>query len=178
MRARRLLLLCAAVAPSLGYTDCNYFSTVTVPAADTSRPVLATRMWIGGVESIQLGWADEVVTDPLDAASIFIAPAVWDGGGARTLDLDQEVTVWCDGDGLGQVTFVNFFHRSTSQSGWPGSSVSTGMYLVGDVFDLTAYDYCGSGFTLSEVDYGWTVTGTDFFGNAGDVFSGSIVYLP
>jgi hypothetical protein len=179
MRGDRWLLL--AVAPCLGFTDCSWFSTVTVAAGDTTRPVLATRMWIGGVESTALGWADEYVTDPADAASVVLAPGVWDSNGARTLTLDQGVSVYChnDDEGLGQISDEFYFQRGEVQPGGVGSSVRTGIYLIGDVTDLARYEgYCYSGFDLVDVTYYWSLTGTDYAGNAADPFYGTLVYEP
>jgi hypothetical protein len=161
--------------PSFGFTNCTgYFTNVTVPSADTTEPVLATRIWIGGVESIHLGWADEVITDPADAV-IVIAPGIWDSGGARTLQVNEHLQAFCS-NGLG--IDILFAPQSTSQSGGPGSVVSNGMYLLGAINDLDGVHTCPSGTHLTEVEYSWSITGTDFFGNAGDPYIGVIRYLP
>lgn len=180
MTHRRTLVLSAALVPAFGFTsNCNYFQNVTVPASDVYRPVMATHLWIGGVESLQLGWADEVVTDPADAV-IVVAPAIWDSGGAHTLNLSEFATVECANDATGAASLVDihFVPQATSQSGGPGSVVSNGMYLLGWVNDLSNILPCGPGSHLVEADYSWVATGTDFFGNAGDPFFGSIVYIP
>jgi len=167
------------VVPAFGFTDCQYFNTVTVPASDTTPPLIATRLWVDGQEAIRFGTIEQVV----DAdTSFLVVPSVYDSGGAKSLTLQQIVRVRChdyDADPEEtQATDIFFFDRFDSQSGWPGSSVSNGLYLIGDVTDLGSFDwYCYDGFDLTEIRYEWTTTGQDFAGNVVSEL-GSFVYVP
>ncbi|MBC8073333.1 MAG: hypothetical protein IAG13_33745 [Deltaproteobacteria bacterium] len=175
MRRRWLIPL---VFPLFGF-ECEYFDDVVVPASDTQPPMLATRMWIDGDERLVL-WPHEQILDAQQAASLLIAPAVYDSGGAMRLDVQQGVRVYCHDDDAdpeeGQQTIIDLFPRSENQGGGPGSTVSNGLFLVGDVFDLTTYEtYCYSGFDLVEVAYFWEVSGRDFAGNLSQM-NGSVLY--
>lgn len=157
------LLMLVAVIPLCGYTDCNYFSTVTIPAQDTQPPIVGTRMWIDGQERIDL-WSSSYASA---SGSIVVVPFVYDGGGARTLTFGQAATVHCYNaqQHLGQATSIHYIQQSTSQTGSVGSSVSDGMYLIGSVSNLASFgSYCYDGFELESVSYGWGVWGTDFAG--------------
>jgi hypothetical protein len=167
--------------PLFGF-QCEYFDDVVVPASDTQPPMLATRIFIDGEERLVL-WPHEQILDATQAASVFLAPAVYDGGGARSLTVDQSVRVHCHDDDAdpneSQVTHVHFVQRSASQAGGPGSTVSNGLFLVGDVSDLTTYaGYCNSGFDLVEVAYSWGISGSDFAGNQAQMQGGTLTYRP
>ncbi len=174
--SRKRLPLLLIVLPCFGYTDCDYYNTVVVPDTDTSDPVLATRMWLDGVEVLRFGYASE------EAETIFVVPAIYDAGGARTLEFNQTAIVYCHNSSvqpeLGQLVYIDYQPKTTSQSGGPGSVVSNGMYLFGDVTDLSNTGNCAAGFDLVDVTYNWTITGTDMAGNDAEPFHGSIVYTP
>lgn len=161
---KRFLPLLAAI-PLFGFTNCSYFSTVTVPAQDSAAPIVGSRMWIDGEERIDL-WSS---SHPTAGGIVVAVPFVYDGGGAKTLTVGQTVEVYCYNpqQHLGQITFLHYVNRSASQSGGVGSSVSNGLYLTGDVTDLTAFSsQCYAGFQLEEVTYSWSATGTDFANNS------------
>ena len=42
MKRLQYLLMLVAAIPLCGYTNCNYFSTVTIPAQDTVPPIVGT----------------------------------------------------------------------------------------------------------------------------------------
>lgn len=175
---RRLFAPLLLVVPAFGFT-CEYFDPVTVPATDTNPPTLATRYWVAGVEHLALWPVDETTSNP----SIVVAPAMLDSGGAQRLDVAQDLYIRCHDDDadpeLSQETHIWFFPRSATQSGSVGSSVSNGLYLVGDVSDLSDYEwYCDSGFDVVEVEYVWSITGRDFHGNVSHLDGNRIRWVP
>ena len=167
------------VLPAFGFTDCQYFSTTPVPAVDTTPPLVATRMWIDGVESIRFGTVEQIFDGD---SSFVVAPAVWDSGGVQFMLFSQSVTVQChDFDTnpqLGQLTTVDFFDRSQTQVGGVGTIVSNGIYFIGDVTELGSFaDLCEPGFDLVSIRYDWETSGHDFAGHA--IFdTGTFFYEP
>ncbi|MBL8943726.1 MAG: hypothetical protein JNK45_11280 [Myxococcales bacterium] len=176
-----MIPLSLLLAPAFGFT-CEYFDSTVVPATDTNPPILATRYWIDGVEHLAIWPVDEVVDTPQEAASIAVFPAAYDVGGVKRLDLQQFVQVGCHDDDadpeLGQVVSVDFFVRSATQAGGVGSTVSNGLFLLGDVTDLAGYESsCGAGFDLVGVTYTWSITAWDFANNAASGGGGTITYV-
>jgi hypothetical protein len=170
-----LLLL----VPAFGF-ECEYFDPVVVPAVDSYPPVLATRAWINGEEYLHLGPVEEYVDG---AGDIVIAPGMWDSGGAEILTVEQTLWIYCHDDDvdpeLGQQTEIWFYPLQASQSGGVGSTVSNGLFVVGNVTDLSGYDwYCYEGFELEEVVYEWSIVGRDFAGNQAEMDGGMIIYHP
>lgn len=77
----------------------------------------------------------------------------------------------------GQLVFVDLATRAASQSGGVGSTVSNGLFVAGDVADLSAYGgHCYPGFDLESVTYEWSMTGRDFAGNVESLDGNSIRY--
>ena len=166
--------------PAFG-VDCEYFDPVKVPAVDTHPPILATRAWIGGEEQLSPTTIEEVLGP--GEGDIVIAPGMWDSGGARSFTLTQTVRVTCHDDDanppLSQLISMDFFPRVANQAGSVGSTVSNGLYILGDVTDLASYElYCDSGFDLHDVRYSWSMVGRDFAGNQTAMNGGTIVYEP
>ena len=160
-------LLIAALIPLAGFTDCEYFSTVTVPspAQDRSVPVVGARMWIDGQERTDLGGTNRISL----TGDVVVAPFVYDSGGAGFLSLVESVVVRCHDFNaepeLGQLTRLEFIAQTTSQSGSPGQRRSDGMYLLSRVSDLTSFtSLCHAGFTPISVVLGWSVVGRDLAG--------------
>jgi hypothetical protein len=171
---RRICALLLLV-PVVGF-GCEYFGTVTVPASDSDPPIMATRYWLDGVETITFDPVEEVVTD-LETLFV-VVPAVYDSGGAASLSLRQSVRVGCHNfsTDIGQLSIVHLFDKSSQQDGSPGDSVENGLYTSGDINSMAEFeDYCVGGFVLDSVEYSWFAEGTDFAGNESSTW-GRIVY--
>ncbi len=175
---KRVCLLLALA--SAGFTDCQYFSQVPVVTTETTPPIVGARMWIDGVESMHTG--DNVAHS--NTGDVVIAPYVFDGGGARTLQLfEQTVEVYCHDDDadpdLGQFTEVRFVDQTSSQpAATAGQLRSNGIYLILPVTDLADFERdCRPGFDLVDVRYSWSVRGVDYSGNQ-SVATGTVTYVP
>jgi len=166
--------------PSLGFTDCQYFQQVPVPASDTQPPIVGTRMWVDGAESIRPGDSLTYST----TGDVVVAPFVFDSGGAWTLSLQHQViTIRCHNYDLDpeetQVTQIFLIDKFDQQlPGSPGQLRSNGIYNLSDITDLSSYaDYCYSGFDLQSITYGWEVAGRDYKSNQASS-AHAIIYTP
>ncbi len=171
---RRLILL-SLVLPLFGYTNCQYFSDVTVPATDTQPPLAISSIVVDGVQQNSFTPIQEVYHD---LRFVIAMASIFDQGGARAMEMLQSAQVSCGRGSLGQTVFVDMAPLRDEQTGTVGSTVKNGIYLFTPV-DLAAYArLCGSGFTVREIRYGWSIRGTDFIGNTVSAPGGSIVYRP
>jgi hypothetical protein len=169
----------ALAIPSFGFTNCQYFTQVAIAANDTQPPIVGTRMWVDGVESIRPGDSVSYTT----SGDVVIFPFVYDSGGAWTLGVQQTIEVYCHNYDLdpeeSQVTNIVFFDKFEQQpAGSPGQLRSNGIFTSGDVTDLSGYaDYCYNGFDLETVTYSWTVVGRDYGSNQ-STSEHSVIYAP
>jgi hypothetical protein len=175
MRHWLLLLL---TIPLFGFTECSYFSPTVVPSVDTRPPIVGTRMWIDGVERIDLSTSSHTTS----SGSVVVAPFVFDSEGARRLSVGEVVVVRCHNfhtsPQLGQISTIDFTPQLASQSGGVGATVSNGLFLIGSVTDLSSFvSFCDTGFTLESVNYTWLATGADFGGHS-EVYQGGISWSP
>lgn len=178
---RRMIPLSLLLAPAFGFT-CEYFDSTVVPASDANPPILATRYWIDGVEHVAIWPVDEVVDTLQEASSVAVFPAAFDVGGVKNLEVQQFVSVYCHDDDadpeFGQSIAIDFVNRSASQAGSVGSTVSNGLFLLGDVTDLASYaSACSAGFDLEEVTYTWSISARDFANNLSTGGGGTITYV-
>jgi hypothetical protein len=157
----------------MGATECEYFSTVTVPASDTYAPFTVTRMFFFGEEEIGAPIYRE--TDDPDAVFV-IYPAAIDGGGVRTIEVRHYLAVYCN-DGPG-IEFLLAPMRA-EQPGGVGQSASNGLFVYGDGITLGDYaGFCDDGGGVDEIVYAWTISAEDFAGNRTSNGGGEVVYVP
>jgi hypothetical protein len=177
---KRIPLIVLLALPGFGFTDCQYFAPVSVQLRESTPPVVGTRMWVDGRESIRTGDSLTYTT----TGDVIVAPFVFDAGGARTLSLQsQRVEIFCHNSDIdpeeSQVTDIILFDKSDSQpAASAGEKRSNGLYVVSAISDLSSYaDYCYSGFDVVDVSYSWVVVGRDYAGNQAAA-SGAIVWAP
>lgn len=171
---KHALFLVPLMLPLLGFTNCQYFSPTTVPTSDTTVPIAVPSLMMDGQQQIRFG-ALSVTTNELK--DFFAIAAIYDTGGARSVVMNQGMTIRCSGNGLGKIIHVDFANPpSDRQSGGPGSTVSNGIYVWSYIDFEAQAALCGAGFVASRIDYGWTFSGDDFFGNRA-TGSGSVTYL-
>ena len=181
MKTRTLALFAIpALASTMGATNCQYFSKVTVPAVDTQKPLFATRFFFDGEEELEFV-PIEYETDDLEAT--FVAyPAIYDSGGARNLTVVQSLQVRCKNSSSGVPTTgvdIHYVPLFAQQAGSVGSSVSNGIYLSGMAMSFSQHThYCSGTNVVDEIEYTWAMSGEDFAGNSDSVFGGSVVYIP
>lgn len=156
-----------------GYTSCQHWTTTTVPASDSTVPIAAPSVILGGdPQIIRFGTLNETVHDL--NMNIIAIPAVWDQGGTRTIQASAAATVFCNnGPGLS----LHFAPQSDSQTGSTGTTVSQGLYLLHAFRFSNFTSSCNSAGGVREATYVFAFTGRDFFGNEA-VGSGTIRYTP
>lgn len=168
-----------ALVPWLGATDCEFFDTVTVPESDANPPILGTRLFIDGAESMAAWEMHETVSDP--DAFIVAFPFVYDPGGAKNLNLSEVVEVRCKlVTGEPSPGFdAHLAPSADSQSGTVGSKVSNGIYLMGHTFQPSEWGKSceGKTTTVDRVVYTWAISGEDFGGNSASMLGGQITYV-
>lgn len=156
----------------MGATECEYFTTITVPASDTYAPFTVTRMFFFGEEEIGAPIYRE--TDDPDAVFV-IYPAAIDGGGVRSIEVPHHLQVYCN-EGPG-VDFLLAPMRA-EQPGGVGQSASNGLFVYGEGITLGDYaGYCDDA-GVEEVVYTWAITAEDFAGNRVSSLGGQVVYAP
>jgi hypothetical protein len=171
---RRALFLLPLVLPLLGFTNCQYFSSTTVPASDTTVPIAVPSLMMDGEQQIRFG-SLSITTNELK--DFFAIAAIYDTGGARSVVMNQGMTIECSGRGLTQRIVQDFSNPPTDrQRGGPGSTVSNGIYVWSYIDFAAQARLCDPGFTVSRITYGWNFSGDDFFGNQASG-SGSVTYV-
>jgi hypothetical protein len=173
-RARHALLL----APILlllttGYTDCQYFTKVTVPASDTGAPTTYDAVWKGGeyVEGAIPGQDLEYHITPGETV-IALSSAI-DSGGLKKLTMYSSFRyTCCNSSNICSVTQPLSVPKTETQPGGVGSTVSNGIWLYSGV----SLPSCSSGFSLRSYTFGWSTEAEDFHGNITRGESQRIVY--
>jgi hypothetical protein len=165
-----------ALVATLGATDCEDFSTVTIPVTDRNAPAVFARIYWDGDETVDAGSYQRETDD--EDATVLVAPVVLDSGGARRLQLWQTITVDCKepdgGPALGAIFHLGL--QSDEQSGRPGDRVSDGIYLVGTELRFGDYTrHCRGTSIVDAISYTFGAVGEDFAGHAASM-SGEIVY--
>lgn len=163
-----------ALAAMAGFTNCGDFDDVTIPASDTTDPTMASRIYMGGTETIAMDHYHHE-TDDIDT-SFQVLPCMIDAGGAHRLSFHQSLWVACKDPVTGEPTegyIADFVTESDHQDGDVGDTVSNGIYLVGESIHFSDY-----GCNVNAVDfiqYQWSFLGEDFAGNQASS-GGEIVY--
>jgi hypothetical protein len=166
--AAPLLLLLAT-----GYTSCESFVTVTVPATDTRSPTTYDGVWKDGeyVEGAIPGQNIDYHITPGEAV-LAIGSAV-DPGGLRRLTMSSSFRyTCCSSSNVCSVTQPISVPQTDTQSGGVGSSVSNGIWL----YSAVELPSCSSGMTLRSYSFSWFTQGEDFHGNITRGSSHRIVY--
>jgi hypothetical protein len=164
MRRVPWILFCL---PTLGFTDCESFGPVTVPATDTDAPFGVFRVYLDDTEQVVGSTTLEVDYD----SSFIVVPAIMDGGGAKELHVTETVVVKCQWWWYPEITFDLAPYSNSfveSQAGGVGSTVSNGIYGVGTVYDFTSfYDDCTPyESSVAEISYFVSLLDSvDFHGN-------------
>lgn len=174
-RARHALLL----APILlllttGYTDCQYFTTVTVSSApDTVTPTTYDAVWKGG-EYVDGATNGMDLTYHIKSGETVIAlSSAIDSGGLKKLTMYSSFRyTCCNGSGICSITQPISVPKTETQPGGVGSTVSNGIWLYSGV-SLPA---CPSGFSLRDYTFGWSTEAEDFHGNISRGEGQRIVY--
>jgi len=174
LRTKLAVLAVPALMAVMGPTNCDYFSTVVVPATDTTEPLVGTRFFFFGEEQIELSPIEYETHDP--DASFVVYPFVYDTGGARRISVGHGITVHCvDGPGVA----LDFAPVVEQQAGQVGSAVKNGIYVQSVAMKFGDYvDECGDVDDVEAIEYGWAILGRDFAGNETYAPGGHVVFTP
>lgn len=170
------LLLIFSLVPLSGFTSCQYFSTTTVPASDTTPPIAVASLVRGSDQVIRFGSLSEVTHDPNE--NLIPISAIYDNGGARTVTMNRSVRVTCRQGSLTQLSIFDFLPSLTdTQAGSVGSSVSDGIWVGEGIRFSQFIGVCNPGFTIDNARYGWSFSGSNFHGMTASG-GGSITFTP
>lgn len=165
MRIPKSAMVCSPLflCLTMGATDCQYFSTTTVPAADTTVPVTWDAVWVNG-NYVNLSLNPNSSTYHIAAgASVIALSAGMDSFGVRKVTMEgSERWVCCDGD-ICTIAEPLSVPIVATQDGSVGSTVSDGVYT--GRFVQTPSRACTGGLSLVSYGFTWRTTAEDFFGN-------------
>ena len=165
MRIPRTALVCSPLflCLTMGATDCKYFSTTTVPTADTTPPVTWDAVFANG------DWTNLTLTGNrftyhlAPGATVIALSSGMDSGGVSKVTMGpSEGWTCCSGDICSQTDSLSIPIVAT-QPGGAGDTVSDGVW-ANRVVSLPA-NLCQSGWTLVSYRFTWTTTAEDFYGN-------------
>lgn len=146
---------------------CDYFADVVITTFDFDPPTAITGVYRGGdyvaLSTNNNGSALSYKVSSLDDYYLPFGAGI-DSGGMKTMTMWPEFRRTCTNGNIGQTQTGTLATIVRTQSGSAGSTVSNGLW-DGPVLRLRDYASCNSGFTLSSVEYMWTVTVQDFAGN-------------
>lgn len=152
---------------------CEYFKTITVPAADSSPPIGGTRYLANdGDDQIRFDGFSEVIHGDL-SESYTIFPFGFDNGGVQELTISRSAARSCSSGGIGTSTHYSFPDQTESGNEGVGQSAPNGRY---GAFSFAPSSYVNPGENCT-VDMGWVIEVTDYAGNT-TYASGSIHYVP
>jgi hypothetical protein len=144
----------------MGSTDCQYFSTTTVPATDTTAPTAWDAVWTNGDYAKVINSPGSFTYHiPLGGHVIAIASAI-DGGGVRKVTMQTDEIWTCCSGNICSSSEAFEVPTVATQSGSVGATVSTGVWTGLDV--TTGSAPCGA---LTSYQFSWTTTAEDFHGN-------------
>jgi hypothetical protein len=169
---RPVLLAPALLLLSTGFTECENFTEVTVPASDTSKPNTYDGVWIGGqyVSLAATGNSFQYHIDPGEGV-LAISSAI-DHSGVKKLEMYSGWRYTCCSGSVCSTSAPLSVPQTEEQAGGIGSTVSDGIWLYAPVQVPT----CSSGFTLSSFGFSWWTVAEDFHGNRSVGRTQSIVY--
>ena len=168
---RPRLLAPLLVLPLAGFTNCDSFTPVTIPASDTSPPITYDGVW--DLDYLVGAASPSSFTFHLDRDHTVLAvSSTLDGGGARKLDMFSSSTYTCCTKTVCRYTTPVSAPQTDQQNGSVGSKVSNGMYVYAEV----TVPSCPTGYTLQSFRFSWYTRGEDFYGNRTTGKTQSIVY--
>lgn len=170
--ARPLLLAPVLLLLATGYTDCEYFTDVTVPASDTGAPTTYDGVWVGGeyVDAALAGDSLEYHLAP--GQTVLAVSSAIDSGGLRKLKMSTDWGYTCCRGDICSRTQPLSVPKTDEQAGGVGATVSNGLWL----YTTVKLPTCSSGFTLRSYSYSWWTEAEDFHGNRTTGEMQSIVY--
>jgi len=176
MRIRKAAMVFSPVflCLTMGATDCQYFSSTTVPVTDATPPVTWDGVWLDGnyvaLASSGVSFAYHIAP----GASVFAVSSGMDDGGVSKITTGGTSGWTCCRGSICRRTTSLGVPTVTTQPGNVGDTVSNGVWTT-FVVTAPAVD-CGDGFTLTSYALSWATTAEDFHGNRTSGVFQSIVY--
>lgn len=173
MRPPRWPLALVVILPSLGFTECGYFSPVVVPAVDTAAPSAYVGIWTtaGSYEALSpFGPVDRTLAPGEQVLAFAVAS---DAGGAQALRITADESIVCCRGNTCQIVNPGLPFVET-QPGTIGSTVSNGIWNGRWV----GRPNCPSGYTLASYQYRWSAVATDFHGNTSPRSAWGVIHYP
>ncbi len=167
-----LLLASALLLLATGFTACEHFSTVTVPASDTSRPNTWDGVWVDDQYVQLVGPTGSVDFRIRPGQTVLAVASALDSGGTQRLTMRSSFAWTCCRGDICSRTLPLTQPQVEEQAGSVGSSVSNGIWLYAEV----TLPRCTSGFTLKSYSYWWSTEAQDFHGNRRTSRSHTISY--
>lgn len=148
---------------TMGATDCQYFSTATVPEVDTTPPNTWDAVWVSGeYVNLTLTGHRSIYHLAPGATVIALSSGVDSGGVSKVTMGPSESWVCCQGD-ICSLTESLSVPIVATQAGGVGSVVSDGVWAGLAVKAPTSA--CTGGATLASYRFTWATTAEDFHGN-------------
>ncbi|HVK72223.1 MAG TPA: hypothetical protein VM734_02845 [Kofleriaceae bacterium] len=160
----RKLSLCLApflLVLATGFTSCDYFDNVTVPASDRRAPDTYDGVYRGS-EYVILSQSNQSFDYTLaPGVTVMAVSSAIDSGGLKKLTMStSSASTCCNGDLCRQVQGLTA-PKIEEQRGTVGSTVSNGIWLYSSVKVPT----CPDGMTLEWFSFSWRTVAEDFHGN-------------
>lgn len=170
---RALLLAPLLLLLATGYTSCEYFTTVVVPASDTGVPTTYDGVWKDGDYVAGALPGQEIEYHLSEGEAVLAIGSAIDSSGLRRLTMSTSFRKQCcNASGICSVSQPISVPKTETQPGGVGSSVSNGIWLYASV----QLPKCNSGFTLRSYSFAWWTEAEDFHGNVTVGESQRIVY--
>jgi hypothetical protein len=164
MQINKTMMVCSPFLLLLttGATECQYFSSTTVPAVDTSPPAVLDGVWINNEFLELVGNPDSFEHHlGLNQPVVAVASAI-DTGGVRKVEMITEVGWSCCSGNICSSTQSLSAPIIATQNGAVGGTVSNGVWTGAGV-EFT--NPCRSGTSLRGYRFAWQTTAEDFHGN-------------
>jgi len=158
---------------TMGSTDCQYFSSTTVPPTDTSPPATWDGVWTAGdYAKLSTNPGSFTYHIALGAQVIAVSSGI-DGGGVRKVTMATDESWTCCSGNICSGTESLSAPTIATQNGSIGATVSNGVWTG---LSVQAHGPCNPGYTLSFYRFAWTTTAEDFHGNKATGSTQQIVY--
>lgn len=164
-KAHALLLAPVALLLATGATECDAFTTVTVPSSDSTAPELYDAVWFES-EYEEIEHHSETLTYHLAPGDLILAlGSGLDSGGVKKISMTREWSWTCCTSGnVCSTTQTLAAALSDTQPGGPGDVVSEGMWLGQSVELPSANELCNSGWWPTSYRFRWRTTAENYHG--------------
>jgi hypothetical protein len=160
-----LFLAPVALLLATGATECDAWSTVTVPSSDSTPPDVYDAIWWES-EYIEIKNHDQPLTYHLAAGEEVLAlGSGLDWGGTKKVTMTREWS-WrcCTVGNICSITQSSATALTDTQPGGPGSTVQQGMWLGQSVEVPNLATLCNAGWFPTFWRFRWQTSAENYFG--------------